>query len=77
MLTSSIRELFYHYFLYYSRLLFLWKQNLFQKSVGHMTWKSLRKKQNIFSLNKFPAIQHEALGGELTVLLLLTLGEPQ
>ena len=28
------------------------------------------------SLNQFPAIQLEALGGELTVLL-LTLGEPQ
>ena len=23
---------------------FLWKQNLFKKSVGHMTWKLLRKK---------------------------------
>ena len=26
---------------------FLWKQNLFQKWVGHMTWKLLRKKQNL------------------------------
>ena len=26
---------------------FLWKQNLFQKSVGHMTWKLLRKKNTI------------------------------
>ena len=29
------------------------------------------------SLNQSPAVQHEALGGELTVLLLLTLAEPQ
>ena len=28
-------------------------------------------------LNQFPVVQREALGGEQTVLLLLTLGEPQ
>ena len=28
---------------------FLWKQNLFQKSVGHMAWKLLTKKKIIIS----------------------------
>ena len=33
----SIRELFFT-IIFFIILYFLWKQNLFQKSLGHMTW---------------------------------------
>ena len=35
---------------YFIIIYFLWKQNLFQKSVGHMTWKLLGKNHNFCTL---------------------------